>query len=187
MKVYIKASDTSFLISVKELFDMLDDCISNDNEGNADVVVCANSPTVSKVMITTQFKKNLKVLQAKHRVDELKKLREIFEKLCKYEITTQSKNHRLTSQNNKNGLSDIHIDGDIILLYRYVASDMLAFDLELTNLTNHRDLTNTTHQIWRGVQLAIVLLYTPPLLLNLVGTRQLLGWCFMLYTKGMVL
>ena len=56
------------------------------------------------------------------------------EKLRTFQITKQQSNHKL--KGNKSKYNDIHIRGDIVLLYKYINDD-IYIDLELKDLTDH--------------------------------------------------
>ena len=93
-------------------------------------------PTVDKIVSTTQFARGVKQLKSKHKNKELAKLTRIVDNLKHFKITTASHNHSVG-----NGVYDIHISGDIVLLYRY-NGDILMLELELNNLADHKNLSD---------------------------------------------
>ena len=97
---------------------------------------------VDSIYRSKDFNNNYKKLVKDHRYDVIEKLNKTIEKLMyRNEITKESHNHPL-----KNGVFDIHITGDVILLYRYKDNNLLL-TLELHNLTNHRDLNKNLNKI----------------------------------------
>ena len=97
---------------------------------------------VDYIYRSKDFNNAYKKLVKDHRFDVINKLNDIIEKLMyRNEITKESHNHPL-----KNGVFDIHITGDVILLYRY-KDNALLLTLELHNLTNHRDLNKNLNKI----------------------------------------
>lgn len=97
---------------------------------------------VSKIIETNSYKKAYKKLLKDHRNDVIADLNTIINKLTKFEITTQSHNHPLK---NIKDAKELHIRGDILLIYRYV-NDSLIIDLELLDLLNHKQLKNKNKQ-----------------------------------------
>ena len=63
---------------------------------------------------TSLYSKNYKKLIKQHRYDVVDKVDEVVEKLSRGEISSQYHNHPLTNLK----VNDIHITGDVILLYR---------------------------------------------------------------------
>ena len=94
------------------------------------------------VVQTKNYKKGVKELVKKHKTSALKELKTIIKKLCNHEITTQYSNHRLTGVD----AYELHVDneGEILLVYRY-EDKALIIELQLIDLTNHRDLKNKKH------------------------------------------
>ena len=86
------------------------------------------------ILMTPQFKQAFKLLKKKNQNAVLKDLIITIEQLANFEITTQKSNHPLSD-----GINDLHIRGDIILLYRYQGSGLII-DLKLLNLTDHKQL-----------------------------------------------
>ena len=93
---------------------------------------------VNKTFVTSQFVKGLKELRKNHKDRTIDKLQETVRKLENFEILNHEQHeHGLT--NNKNLYRDIHIEGNVILLYRYDA-DIIFISLVLGNLVNHENL-----------------------------------------------
>lgn len=91
---------------------------------------------VDKIFTTSQFRKGVKKLFKKHQKATLKKLNTIIKGLTEQTITTEYDNHKLNSVD----VRDIHIEDDVILLYRY-KDDVLTISLELNNMSNHDELS----------------------------------------------
>lgn len=89
-------------------------------------------PKVIQTESTSRFKRSVAKLERKHKVDELKKLREVVNKLENFEISTQYKNHRLADSE----FSELHLTGDLLLTYKYRYSGSNA-TLVLQDITNH--------------------------------------------------
>ena len=87
-----------------------------------------------EVKFTKQFKKDLKLLEWKHK--DIKLLKQIVFKLANGEqLPIQYRNHELT--NNWIGHRECHIQPDWILIYR-IESDVLVLTLSRTG--THSDL-----------------------------------------------
>ena len=86
------------------------------------------------VLMTPQFKQAFKLLKKKHQNNVLKDIIKVIEQLVSFEITTQKSNHPLSD-----GINDLHIRGDIILLYRYQGYGLII-DLNLLNISDHKEL-----------------------------------------------
>lgn len=80
----------------------------------------------------------VKQLGKKHQYNILQKLKDIVNKLQKKEIITQYHNHPLT--NIGKDIFELHIDGDVLLVYQYVDNKLI---LNLITILNHKDLKNT--------------------------------------------
>ena len=91
---------------------------------------------VNKVVRTSSFKRGVKALAKDHKQKELNKLEEIIRKLCNFEITSGYKNHPLVGAEDA---KELHISGDILLVYRYVDGNLII-SLELLDLLNHKEL-----------------------------------------------
>ena len=87
------------------------------------------------IVTTPRYLRSLKKLKKQHKTKTIRKLEETINKLANFQITTQQHNHPLQDSD----INDIHIEGDVILLYRYIG-DGIVLDLELTNLVNHDSL-----------------------------------------------
>ena len=96
---------------------------------------------VDKVYESPKYLVGVKKLKNDHRIKELNTLKEVVDKLIHFEITSEYKNHPVG-----NGVFDIHIAGDVILLYRY-KDDMLILTLELHDITNHKQLNKDLSKI----------------------------------------
>ena len=93
---------------------------------------------VDKIIRTSQFNRAYKKLKKDHKEDIIKDINKIVDRLANFEITSQKRNHPLKGKKNK-GLEDIHIRGDVILLYKY-ESNILTITLVLENIVNHDEL-----------------------------------------------
>ena len=87
------------------------------------------------IVTTPRYLRSLKKLKKQHKTKTIRKLEETINKLANFQITTQQHNHPLQDSD----INDIHIEGDVILLYRYIG-DGIVLDLELTDLANHDQL-----------------------------------------------
>lgn len=86
------------------------------------------------ILMTPQFKQAFKLLKKKRQNNILKDIIKIIEQLVNFEITTQKSNHPLSD-----GINDLHIRGDVILLYRYQGAGLII-DLNLLNISDHKEL-----------------------------------------------
>lgn len=89
-------------------------------------------PKVIQTESTSRFKRSVAKLERKYKVDELKKLREVVNKLENFEVSTQYKNHRLADSE----FSEFHLTGDLLLTYKYRYNGSNA-TLVLHDITNH--------------------------------------------------
>lgn len=87
---------------------------------------------VDKVVLTPRFKSGVKKLYKDHRMTDLNKLQSIVEKLENQTLPVGSGKHKLQGR----VVSDVHISGDTILLYRY-EGDILYVELQLIDITSH--------------------------------------------------
>ena len=94
-----------------------------------------NKSKVDNVYLTQKFKDGVKQLRKDHRTKELEKLNEIIKELETFSVGKKYKNHSLG-----NHTFDLHVTGDIVLLYRYLEDEMLILSLELSDLVNHKEL-----------------------------------------------
>ena len=104
---------------------------------------------VNRVLLTTQFLSGVKALRKAHKNEELEKLNQIIQDLENVNVTTAYCNHPLT--NNDAKLNDIHISGDVILLYRYETDIdnnlILTVSLRLDNITDHKKLNQDAKNV----------------------------------------
>lgn len=91
------------------------------------------------------YLKGRKELEKKKRWDVIKKLDTIIDKLTKHEITTQYHNHILTGNNNLKGLSELHVEGNLLLHYTYRNKGSELEILDLIDLSDHKEQKNTRH------------------------------------------
>lgn len=91
---------------------------------------------------TSQFRNGVKILVKKHNNKVLQKLDKVIDDLANLKVSTQYKNHRLQNST----LNDIHLDSDVILLYRYVG-EAVVVDLELKGITDHNSLDKTKREV----------------------------------------
>ena len=97
---------------------------------------------ICDIITEKSFDKAVKKLNNNNRWDIIDKLDNIVEKLAKKEITKQSRNHPLKGQ--IRDVCDIHISGDIILLYRYIGNNLEL--LNLVDIVNHKTLKDPKYQ-----------------------------------------
>ena len=90
---------------------------------------------VDKVITHSKYKKAYNKLLAKNRNDVVKDIDETVDKLMNYEITSQKHNHPLKGK--LKGYNDLHITGDIILIYKYENNKL---HLILHNVGSHKDV-----------------------------------------------
>lgn len=90
--------------------------------------------TVRNVIPRNGYIQGLKKLSRQHKLREYQDVLDTVEKLRTFQITNQQSNHGL--KGNKSDYKDIHIRGNIVLLYKYVNDD-IYIDLELKDLTDH--------------------------------------------------
>lgn len=91
----------------------------------------------SELIFTQQYLKNYEKLYKKHKTNTIDKLLKIIKELKSFSISTQYHNHVLSDGKTY----ELHVEKDILLLYRYVGRD-LYIDLILLDLTNHKHLNN---------------------------------------------
>ena len=94
---------------------------------------------IDKILCTSQYMNGVKKLQDKHRTDVLMKLDSIVLQLRKKEITKQYRNHPLQGKE-ASGAWELHVTGDVLLVYRYDTDDCLIVSLKLLNLTDHNNI-----------------------------------------------
>ena len=82
---------------------------------------------VDKVIMTSAYKRALKKLVKSHNIIALSKLNRIINELKEFKITSQYHNHPLKNYENT---FELHILGDLLLLYRYVDDRTLIISLE---------------------------------------------------------
>lgn len=87
------------------------------------------------ITTTIAFRNGIKMLVKNHKNKTLEKLLKIISDLANFKVSTQYKNHKLKDTD----LHDIHVEGDVILLYRYIG-DAVLVSLELSDVTNHDSL-----------------------------------------------
>ena len=91
--------------------------------------------SVNKIIKHTAYKNGIKKLKRKHQNDVLIDIKETVKKLVNYEITYQKHNHQL--KGGLKGYNDLHIRGDIILIYKYENNKL---HLILHNVGSHKDV-----------------------------------------------
>ena len=90
---------------------------------------------VDKVIAHSKYKKAYNKLLSKNRNDVIKDIDETVDKLMNYEITSQKHNHPLKGK--LKGYKDLHIRGDILLIYKYENNNL---HLILHNVGSHKDI-----------------------------------------------
>lgn len=96
---------------------------------------------VDKVITTKQYDRSYNKLKKDHRNDVIKDVNNVVDDLINLNISTQKSNHPLTGID----VNDIHIRGDVLLLYRY-SNNVLTISLQLIDLTDHKHLRNPNYQ-----------------------------------------
>lgn len=94
---------------------------------------------VNRVAYTGQFKKNVKKLKKEHEQKIIDELKNTIQKLINGEISSQKSNHPLKDAN---GLKDIHITGNVLLLYKYSDERILTITLILHNTEKNNQFDN---------------------------------------------
>ena len=89
---------------------------------------------VRNVIPCNGYIQGLKKLARQHKNKEYQDVLATVEKLKTFSITKQQSNHGL--KGNKSGYTDIHIRGNLVLLYKYVNDD-IYIDLVLKDLADH--------------------------------------------------
>lgn len=92
-----------------------------------------------KIIPQPSYLKGLKELDRAHKYDLVKKINNIVNQLQRKEITTQYHNHPLVDYGKK--VYELHIEGDVLLVYEYVDDKLI---LNLLTLTDHKELKNPT-------------------------------------------
>lgn len=100
---------------------------------------------VDKIILTSSFLKGYKELQRDNRIAELNTLDEILLNLEKGTLGKQFKNH---SVGKKTG--DVHISGDVVLIYRYLTENVVMFVLELSDISDHKNLSASIDKAQKG-------------------------------------
>ena len=93
-----------------------------------------------KLVVTKQFDRAVKAIKKKHdpvlKATLIDKIRKIYNQL----LDESDRAHNLKGKHT-NGLQDVHISGDLIILYRYDEdSDSLVLSAKLHNIVNHNEL-----------------------------------------------
>lgn len=88
------------------------------------------------------YKEGIKWLNKNHRWEIVDRLNQIVLELAEHKITTQYKNHALS------GLKayELHVTGDVLLIYRYKNQGTELEFLNLIDLTDHKTLKNAAYQ-----------------------------------------
>lgn len=106
----------------------------NDSNNQSD----ESEKHVNKVVATDMFEKSIKKLTKKHKGKVILEIKDTIVKLKNFKISSGKHNHPLK---NSDGHQDIHLDGGkLILLYKYISSDILVIDLKLQDVVNHDKL-----------------------------------------------
>lgn len=98
---------------------------------------------VDKIVVLPLYKSGVKKLKKNHNKEALEKLSEIVDDLVNFKISTEHKNHMLV---NTKGKMELHVDADILLIYRY-DGDILYIELKLLAVTTHDKLQHTLKQL----------------------------------------
>lgn len=92
-----------------------------------------------KIIPQPPYLKGLKELDRARKYDLVKKINNIVNQLQRKEITTQYHNHPLVDYGKK--VYELHIEGDVLLVYEYVDDKLI---LNLLTITDHKELKNPT-------------------------------------------
>ncbi len=136
MKKYIKTDyQDCTLWNAEDLFRYLDELIGNISASQN----LENQDHVAMILTTAQFDSAVKSLSKDNRRVEIQRLKDVIAELSDLSITKQNRNHGIGGNHNKDGVCDIHISGDLVLLYRYVTDSMLVVSLKLSNIIDHKE------------------------------------------------
>ena len=93
-----------------------------------------------KLLVTKQFDRAVKDIKKKHDKQLQASLVDKVTKIVNRTLTEADGAHALSGKNT-NGLNDVHISGDLIILYRYdVETDTLIISAKLHDIVNHDEL-----------------------------------------------
>ena len=108
---------------------------------------------VDRVFTTSRFDSNYSKLVRKHKTEVTDKLKEILDKLINLQDVSNFKPHPLNIS--KRTVYELHIQGDVLLLYSYESDMLVSLDLILEGITNHdrlnidarkaRNISTVTH------------------------------------------
>ena len=108
---------------------------------------------VDRVFTTSRFDSNYSKLVRKHKTGVTNKLKEILNKLINLQDVSNFKPHPLNVP--KRTVYELHIQGDVLLLYSYEGDMLVSLDLVLEGITNHdrlnidarkdRNISTVTH------------------------------------------
>lgn len=93
---------------------------------------------VDRVFTTSRFDTNYSKLVRQHKYDAVKQLREILDLLINLQDVSKYKPHPLNVP--KRGVYELHIQGDVLLLYAYEGDMLVSLDLILEGISNHDKL-----------------------------------------------
>lgn len=96
------------------------------------------SDRVDYVFISSNLLKSLKKLVKSHKQLEVEKLVEVINKLVHRESVKNYKPHPMQGHPN---LPELHVTGDLLLLYEYIREDTLDLDLILHSVGSHDKLS----------------------------------------------
>lgn len=91
---------------------------------------------VDEVILTDEYKRAIRKLEQRGKTDIIDRIDKIVEDLIHLSVSKKYHNHTLHSAK---GMKDVHIEGDLILLYMY-KDNALILQLKLLDITNHRHL-----------------------------------------------
>ena len=93
---------------------------------------------VDRVFTTSRFDTNYSKLVRQHKYDTVKQLSEILDLLINLQDVSKYKPHLLNVPKRK--VYELHIQGDVLLLYAYEGDMLVSLDLILEGISNHDNL-----------------------------------------------
>ena len=93
------------------------------------------SERVRNIYYRNGYNQGMKRLVDQHKDKERQDVLEMVDRLARFQVIgNQNSTHKL--RGNKGDYKDIHIRGNLVLLYKYINDD-IYIDLELKDLTDH--------------------------------------------------
>lgn len=96
---------------------------------------------VDTIFVSDRFEDAVYKMIKKHKTELLTELRDTIISLVTHPTSKTKGSHSLSRQNNPYKLNDLHLEHkNVILLYRYAGKASLVVDLQLVDLTDHKNL-----------------------------------------------